>query len=224
MGRSTPIAALSIAIAGMGWAGSFALKPESAQAFNAVLYTNRAEWEQAFQQQGKSFKTEDFNDNNLQPEISVTSTVGLIQDGLWQDEIDETQQTEWQFNKPILAWGGTFDLGGPGDAGSGLLLSVLTVLGEEKLVTEISNPLVGGFRGFIADTNFQTVRFTKGTQPAFRESYYLDNVVYAEADSQPVPQPVPEPTTILGTVVLGLGGITLKRKYKATENKGDEDS
>lgn len=181
------------------------------KAFQATLYKDPGVWQN--QLPNPLFKTEPFDDPTLEAGVSIQSIVGVIQDGVWLDEVDNDQATtRIRFEKPIVAWGGDFDLAGPRGLGTNVALSAASILEGEQFIAEIPNTVSGEFWGFIADQPFDTVNLAGGTALGLRESYALDNMVYAEAKET---EPIPEPTTIFG--LLGFGSLIAvwRRKRQA---------
>ncbi|HLO51808.1 MAG TPA: PEP-CTERM sorting domain-containing protein [Kamptonema sp.] len=206
MGTSNAIANLSMAVAGSAFIGLSVFSfPETAEAFSFNVYNNKAEWQNALNNQ--PFQTEQFNSTNLPLGVSVISQ-GLIENGVWQDQVSENQTNTWSFAKPLFAWGGNFNLAGPLDKGTGIAVTVEKLLGGEDFIGEISNTLEGDFWGLVADSPFNRVILSKGTQVGDRESYYLDDLVYAESP----PETVPEPVEILGS--LGFVGVLAFVRHK----------
>ncbi|MEQ9486286.1 PEP-CTERM sorting domain-containing protein [Coleofasciculus sp. F4-SAH-05] len=186
-----------------------------ADATNITVFTDKQAWIDALDEPW--FETEDFEDQTLNPGVSVISTVGKIQGGVWSDLINDSplQTTTWKFEQPeiwdgINAWGGIWDLAGPGGRGSNIAATVTLLMDGQQLIDkEIPNTLQGDFWGFVSDTPFDQVILTEGNLGGgHQETYTFDDMVYA--------QPAPEPSSILGIFVLGtLGaGSALKRKQK----------
>ncbi|MDF0554856.1 PEP-CTERM sorting domain-containing protein [Kamptonema sp. UHCC 0994] len=211
MGTSTTIKNLSMAVAGSAFIGLSAFSfPETAEAFSFTLYANQTEWQNALN--GQPFQTEEFNGPNLPLGVSVNS-LGVINNGVWEDQVSDEQTNTWNFAKPIFAWGGNFNLADVLDPGTGIAVTVADLLGDNYFVGEISNTLAGEFWGLVTDSPFNTVKLSKGSQglqPDDRESYSLDDVVYTESTSEP--EPIPEPAEIFGT--LGFIGFLTFLRHK----------
>lgn len=160
----------------------------SAVATNAgtVTYTDKTNWANAL---GGSYLTEDFNDAQLNPGVSLISsesgginlTHGYYQDVLASQSSNEPN-TIWSFETPIVAYGGSWTLGGPGGSGNNLLVYIADTA---SLVGSISNSYNGEFWGFISDTPFSSVKLIGGSG-SNQQHYFLDDMVYS---------PVPEPST-----------------------------
>jgi len=217
MGTSSTIKKLSIAVAGVAVVGLSVLSlTEKVEAFSVTVHADKAEWQNALK--GQPFQTEEFNDTNLALGVSVTSQ-GVIKNGVWEDQVSDTQTNTWSFAQPLSAWGGNFNLAGVLDKGTGIAVTAQELLGGNNSVGEISNSLQGEFWGFVADSPVDTVRLSKGTQGNLvddRESYFLDDMVYAQTPPAPVPEPVPEPAEIVGT--LGFVGFLAFVRRKRQQN------
>lgn len=127
-----------------------------------------------------NFEREFFNDDTLEPEVSVTTDAGYIHaDKYWYDEItcpaDGDNETIWHFAAPIRAFGGNWDLspGGPGTA-----LKVY-INGSWVLVGEIPNSYSGQFWGFVSSEPFTDVRIDHGSVNVWAETYHMDNMFYS---------------------------------------------
>jgi parallel beta-helix repeat protein len=86
-------------------------------------------------------------------------------------------KTTWQFTPPIYAYGGNWNLAGPGGPGSAIEVYV-----NQTLVGIIPNTYSGQFWGFVSTELFSNVLLQEGAAPSgWRESYEMDNMVYAFA-------------------------------------------
>ncbi len=130
--------------------------------------------------------TEDFADATLNTGLSVVTDNGLVQaasgclatSNVWWDRlIPGSATTTWTFDVPITAFGGNWDLGGPGGPGTGIAVEIN---GSWVPVGEIDSDVECKFWGFVSDTAFTQVRFIAGTDPqGWAETYELDNMVYS---------------------------------------------
>ncbi len=171
----------------------------AAEALTVTVYTDKTAWENAV---GGTILTEDFNDATLNVGVSFSSTEsGHINTapghGYYQDVLNSTSQnypqTVWSFTPRITAYGGNWDLGGPGGGGNSLNVYIYDILFK---VGYISNSYQGGFWGFISDTPFTSVQLIGGGGD-HQQNYTLDNMVYS-------PVPVPGTLGLLSSGLLGL--------------------
>ncbi len=153
---------------------------------------------------------EDFDDTTLVPGLSILSTAGDVDStaaDLFYDRLVPNQAST-TFILPAggyNAFGGFFDLAGPGGAGLGI--TITTVLGG-TLATEIPNSTAGSFFGFITDAKFDYVVLTAGTQGGSAETYTLNDLTFGNVGAA-----VPEPAT-WGMMIVGLGvaGMAMRRR------------
>lgn len=171
-------------------------------AATTTIYTDKTAWENAL---GASFGTEDFNDDQLEPGVSfVSSESGHINPSLhvYQDVLaqhsENAPQTIWSFTPQIFAYGGNWDLGGPGGSGNSLLVSIDDI---PQYVGSISSSYNGNFWGFISDTPFTSVKLV-GSTGDNQQNYSLDDMVYA---------PIPEPASL---ALLGMSMMALVRRRR----------
>jgi hypothetical protein len=181
----------------------------SADALSITVYHNKNSWKNAV---NNTFKKENFNDAILKPGLTYDSDWGGagIVGGKFKDRVDNNplMKTKWNFAKDIYAFGGNWDTDFLG-AGKGLKLKVL----GNVITPQIANNLTGQFIGFVSDMAFDKVIVKAGTQGGIRETYKLDNLVYAKYTPSET-NPVPEPGTmlLLGT---GLAGIVAWRRKQS---------
>lgn len=172
-----------------------------------VVYTTRASWEAAL---GRPFTLEDFNDNTANgftlALLGPGHTAPGISGGRLQDRLDGTGTTTFTFPTAMIAFGGEWDLAGPGGVGTGIRLFADGV----EAPSQIPDTSAGGFFGVISDTPFSVIELREGTQGGAAETYDLDNVVFASADVAAVPAP---PTVLLAAVgALGMLATKLRRR------------
>jgi hypothetical protein len=169
-----------------------------------TVYTDKTEWENAV---GGQILTEDFADDQLNAGVSFVSTEsGHINPNLecYQDVLASQSQNEpmttWSFTPEITAFGGDWDLGGPGGSGNSLLVSIAD---SSLSVGAISNSYSGEFWGFISDTPFTSVQLVGGGGTN-QQNYCLDDMVYSQ---------VPEPGTLCLAGVGLLGLLVVRRRF-----------
>ncbi len=181
-----------------------------AGAFSTTLYTDKTAWQTAL---GGPFSQESFDDATLNPGISVVSTKGTVTGGYWSDQIDASplQTTTFSFTPDIIAFGGNWDLAGPGGAGTGI---ILTLIGGStyQVPTELPDTIAGSFWGIISDTAFTSVLLTQGTQSGVCETFHMDDLVYAPAGGGGGQVPVPGAVWLLGSGLAGLVGLRKRVK------------
>lgn len=189
---SLKLAAVVLAIAATG----------AAQA-SFTTYTNQATWSSA----AGVTTLEDFNDGDADGFTIGTTGSGHTGFGISGGRLNDrlvfgTPTTTFTFAGGISAFGGNWDLAGPGGAGQGLELFV-----DGTLVGALPNSLAGGFFGFTSTTSFTTLTVKAGHLSGSAETYALDNVRYAVA------APVPEPETYaLMLAGLGVMGFIARRR------------
>ena len=195
----------------------------AAGALEVAIYTNKDAWINAV---GEIF-TEDFNDSQLNEGVSfVSSESGGINPnfGYYHDVLtsysQNNPQTVWTFTPQIIAYGGTWTLGGPGGSGNSLGVYI-----NDFKVGSISNSYNGEFWGFVSDTKFSEVMLIGGTGRN-QQIYKLDDMVYSmiaagdsalmgyssdifsgtyTMNSNVVQNPVPPSVLLLGSGLVGLG-------------------
>jgi hypothetical protein len=150
----------------------------TAMGFTVTIYTDKTEWEEDL---AGPYLTEDFNDLLLNSGVSyVSSESGHINVnfGYYQDVLMSGSENEpmtiWTFTPQIIAYGGTWTLGGPGGSGNSLLIYIDDF---DQPVGIISNNYDGDFWGFISDTPFTSVSILGGNV-SNQQSYKLDDMVY----------------------------------------------
>lgn len=196
----------TLSVAAAALATTFAAAAVDANAASVSVYTDRAAWEAAV----TSFSEERFEDDVLNAGITFTTVDGAV-DGvlqLWDDRVTELNATTWFFGSSIRAFGGNWDLAGPGGTGLGLQLA----FGGENAPEELSENLAGGFWGVVTDFDFNEVLVRVGTQGGSAESYTLDNLVYGNAQQGGGNgEIVPLPSAAAGGLAL-LGALAIRRR------------
>lgn len=173
-----------------------------------MSYTDRSGWESAV----SSYEEEVFNDTTLNAGVSVTTDSGYVNTTkeVWWDELvcpafGQTNTT-WQFDTPIIAYGGYWNPGVPSGPGAGIEVEV-AINGEWVVVGEIPNNYVNQFWGFVSTEPFSAVRLNNGSNcnGAWTEKYELDNMVYADSIAMNVdikPSSCPNPFNLKSKGVL----------------------
>lgn len=182
--------------------GMFVAAPSHA---TLTYYTNNG----PFTSQLAPITQEEFNNNVLEPGLSIVSTVGNISNNVFNDQLSPGfQTTRFNFATAINGFAGIFDLS-PGGAGTGIQFT-LTLLGggTQVLSTQITDS-TDGFFGFISTTAFTSVLLTAGTQGSGVETYKLDNLRFGA-----LPNAVPEPGS-MALLGLGLVGLAMLRRKQA---------
>ncbi len=154
-----------------------------------INFSSAAAWKAAV----GPFATEDFNDNILNPGLSVTTVNGSIQPGgFWFDMlVPGGASTTWTFANPISYWGASFDFT-PGGSGVGVNVSVDFLFGGVVLAHTILNPSISepfvGFYGLLATQSFDKVILSADGQfgGAGVERLNMDNMMYGVPDASPL--------------------------------------
>jgi hypothetical protein len=174
-----------------------------------IYFDNQAEWEAAV----LAASTETFDDAILLPGLTINSSSPSfsIGSGKMYDRLTPTgQSTVFSFDSSIQAFGGLWDLAGPGGVGLGILV---TLSNGDILSQEISNSITGGFWGFISTISFNSIDLATGSQGGLAESYEVDSIYYASSLAS-VAATIPEPSTItiFGLALIGLASRRFKKQ------------
>ena len=162
---------------------AFAVTMIAVGSANASLteYTSRTAWEAAV----TSFLTESFDDATLNAGITATAgdaAGGVVTDNLdpyyqmWWDIVDDdpAQETVFNFDPDIYAWGGDWDLVNPGGPGLGISVYIDgSIVGSAPTVDRETT----GFYGIVSTVAFDEVRLGSGEQVGEIETYTLDDMV-----------------------------------------------
>lgn len=150
---------------------------------------------------------EDFNDTTLVPGLTISSTVGSIGSGRFNDRtVLGSATTTFTFAQPVISFGGIFDLS-PGGLGQGLRFFIdgVAVASAVPLTSAIQ------FYGVKSSTAFSSLRI-ESDSGCCAETYNLDNARFALATA-----PVPEPAT-WAMMIFGFGmiGGALRSRQRRT--------
>ena len=179
-----------------------------------TVFDNAADWQVATD----SIVTEDFEDQELVSNLSVTSDNGTIDNGLWNDTVSDPagaaiplvggffpdgpdEITTWTYDNAPTAWSTLIDLA-PGGDGSGLEIDVTYTDNTTESLGTIND---SGFLGFVSDDKaIATIEFsTVRTATSSQEQHSLDNFASGFAATTTA---VPEPCA---TVMLSLSAVIL---------------
>lgn len=151
---------------------------------------------------GTTAVIENFEDAKLIPGLSITEVggAGLIQLGYYQNIVDADNGRYQVFNyNKMNGFGGWFDLANPGGPGS----SIDVYVGADY-VGNIPNTYKGEFWGFFSTVPFAAVTFVEGPG-VVQETYQIVDLAIC-------PVPVPATLLLVASGVLGLAGLSLRRK------------
>ena len=209
--------------------GTLALGAAPSEA-GVIQFSDRSAWEAAVQ----SFLTEDFNDiTPFKLDNNTTTTVGLLDiatvvpdgangftrvsegnpaspkdtDGtnFLNLQLDGTPKgsVAFEFSEPTFAWGVDYSFTGFGDAAE-------VAFGD--FTANFGGRNESGFIGFISDTAFTNVNF-QDPNISFT-AVGLDNVSFSQINPNES-QNIPEPSTMLGSLmVLGIGSLIKRKGWK----------
>ena len=152
----------------------------SASADITLFDQDRSGWESAV----GVYEEEFFEDATLNPGLSVDSdypgSVDTIKQ-VWWDRLfcSPATTTTWQFDTPLIGFGGYWNPGVPGGPGARIAVAIN---GSWVDVGEIPEAYTGEFWGFVSTEPFSQVLLEPGSacNGAWCETYELDNMVYSE--------------------------------------------
>lgn len=173
---------------------------------------------------GNTRPTESFDSSSLIPWLSVVSTVGTVfrdaNNSYWSDSLVRGQQTTtWTFQSQTTAFGGNWNLA-PGNTstsatGSGIAITMIFGNGgRQPLFFEVPATFMGQFFGFVSSEPFTSVLLTAGSQGGSRESYRLDNIIFATPASVVAPGPVAGAGLPLVSALAGFAGFSAFRRRR----------
>lgn len=180
-----------------------ALASTPAVAATINQYTNQA----TFLAGLTSISVEDFNDGTVDAPFSVSSSVGSVGGGVWNDRLTTSQTTTWSFASAVNGFGGLWDQspGGPG-MGIAFTLTLIGNAGQQLASFEVPNSLTGSFFGLISDVGFSSILLTAGSQGGIAETYNMDNLTTGVSA-------VPLPAGF-GMLVVALGSLGILRRKR----------
>lgn len=184
-------------------AAILAVAASTASAANFTFFTDRTAFEAALQ----GIVVYDFDSGAPASGVTITGDDVNFANGQLEDVIDQgnNPDTNFVFDNAVVAFGGDFDLAGPG--GQGTNIAIQTAGGATSVVpVEIPSTTAGTFWGFISDMAFSSVLFSEGSRTANVETYHLDNLT---TGASPVPLPAGLPL-----LLAGLGGMALVRRKR----------
>jgi len=193
------IAVLSVLLLVLGFAGA-------AQANFTVLYQYLPTYNpNSFTYYCSNPLVENFEDTTLISGLSIyeNNTAGTISLGVYQNIVDQDANPpdyqEFSYTGGMFGFGGWFDLAGPNGPGSSI-----DIYADGNFVMNIPNSAAGEFYGFFSDTAFSVVKLVEGPG-TFVERYAIVDLALC-------PVPLPPSALLLGSCLLGLMGLRLRKK------------
>lgn len=177
-----------------------------------VFFTDRNLWDQAVAARTWKSQTETFDDQLLEPWLTIQSDLpGVVADFQWQSIVrknsapilNDTFSHSWT---NVFAWGAVFDVVNPGGPGEGINVFA-DLAGMDGFVRNIDRNY-NGFWGFVLDNNdyFTYIRLEGGGDPlGVQETFWMDNLSIG-ADV------VPDPGSTLLLLGMSLAGLRAWRK------------
>jgi hypothetical protein len=178
-----------------------------------IIYTDEGLWNSATWSRSHLASTEVFDDQILQPWLTIDSDQPGVITNQWTSVVDSTDTIKmdtFKFSWPkIFAWCATLNLADPGDEGEGINIfsdigGVDTLVGTlPRTYKDFWGFLVPQGQGYITYVRFEGAGDPLGVQ----ETYNLDDLSIA-AD------PIPEPASLLlfGTGLVGAAGRVWRKR------------
>jgi len=170
-----------------------------------ISYTNQVTWENEVAALGLGIVTEDFSDATLVSGLSTAnaSIGGGVLNASASTQFNNVGNPRLVFSPGVKAFGGLFDLAGPGGAGDGLVFMIngTGAFPDPTAVNAAFEPgTYTGFVGFISTDATLITSLRLDSPGTGDESFSLDNLEISTAGTTPPPV-VPEPATLtlLGT-------------------------
>lgn len=162
--------------------------------------------------------TEDFGDTTLVTGLAIASTVGNINNGLFNDRpVAGSAETTFTFAGGANGFGGIFNLE-PGGRGQGLEFILNLIGGGTETAGRLQNE-PPGFFGFTSTNRFNSVTLRGfDTAQGVAETYNLDNAQFGNLAAA-VPEPATWAMMIVGFGFIG-GSLRSRRTLSATYARG----
>ena len=160
--------------------------------------------------------TEDFQDDQLQDGLSLTTQRGSIDGGVWNDVLTKGTRfaagstTVFSFSNAISYFGATWDIR-PADEGTGIRLTFLS--GGQEIGNQEIPYVSHGFWGVVSDITFDSVLLSHGSRFAYKETFTLDDLVFGTAlgpqqtSSDLVQAPLPSAFWLFTSAALGMAFV-----------------
>jgi hypothetical protein len=174
-----------------------------------IFFTDKNLWDQAVAARTSKSATETFDDQILEPWLTILSDEpGQIAAFQWESIVDSApvkNDTFFHSWPGVFAWGAAFNLLDPGGPGEGI--NVFADLAGMNTLVATMPGTYNDFWGFVLDNNdyFTHVRLGGGGGAGVQETYWMDNLSIG-ADV------VPDPGSTLFLLGMGLAGLTAWRK------------
>lgn len=185
----------------------------SIQAATLEIYTDKSAWAS----KSGAFATETFDDSLLDKGLSITSTQGLIEQGMWRDVLAPDTYGKEPSNTRLSFAGNVMSLGGDWDtrpAGHGTKIWLTLYQGATPILSREIPHLEGSFWGLVSDTAFTDIVLTSSDGQGIKETYHLDNLVYGmpDASNKLAAVPLPAAFWLFASGLLGL--FSIRRRHR----------